>query len=78
MRKGKPAKASLRKACTDALLTILRAEDPALMALEQRCVRGLSALQAEQGAEDAIKRRNTYASGAKERQPLTLITSDLQ
>ena len=48
------------------------------MALEQRCVRGLSALQAEQGAEDAIKRRNTYASGAKERQPLTLITSDLQ
>lgn len=77
-RKGKPAKASLRKACTDALLVILKAEDPALMALEQRCVRGLSALQADQAAEEAIKRRNMYASGATERQPLALITSDLQ
>ena len=63
---GKVALASVRKACQDALLIMLRSEDAALMALEQRLVRGLTALQAELAAEEAIKRRNTYASHAFE------------
>jgi hypothetical protein len=68
-KRGKPALASLRKACQDALLVILKSEDPALMALEQRLVRGLTALQAEQAAEEAIKRRNTYESHDTQRAP---------
>lgn len=60
--KGKPALASLRKACVDALLMLLKSDAAALMELEPRIRSGLASLQMEQQAADAVKRRNTYAS----------------
>ena len=68
--KGKAAAASLRKCCQDALLVILKSEDPVLMQQEQRIYKGLSSLQAEPQASEAIKRRNTYASFDIDRPPL--------
>jgi hypothetical protein len=49
---------------------ILRSEEPALINQEQRIVRGLSTLQAEQQAGEAVKRRNTYESNDTQRSPL--------
>lgn len=68
--KGRAAAASLRKCCQDALLVILKSEDPVLMQQEQRVYKGLSSLQAEPQASEAIKRRNTYASFDADRPPL--------
>ena len=34
VKKGKPALASMRKACQDAMLVILKSEEPALMDLQ--------------------------------------------
>lgn len=49
---------------------ILRSEEPVLIDQEQRIARGLSTLQAEQQASEAIKRRNTYESNDTQRSPL--------
>lgn len=60
----------MRKACQDAMLVLLKSEEPALMELQQRLVRGLTALKADRAAEEAIRRRDTYESHVAERAPL--------
>lgn len=68
--KGKAGAASLKKCCQEALLVMLKSEDPVLMQQEQRIYRGLTSLQAEQQASEAIKRRNMYESIDTDRPPL--------
>lgn len=61
-RRPKSSVASIRKACVDAFLLILKAEDPVLKQQEARLCGGLDTLKESQQAQDAIKRREMYVS----------------
>lgn len=71
-KRPKSSIASIRKACVDAFLLILKAEDPVLRKQEQRLCSGLDTLKESQQAQDAIKRREMYAS-FDDRSPLSCI-----
>jgi hypothetical protein len=69
------AAASLRKACVDALMLMLKSEDPALQRLEGRICRGLQTLHADEQAQDVLKRRRAYASGRLRRSPFSDLSA---
>jgi hypothetical protein len=69
------AAASLRKACVDALMLMLKSEDPALQRLEGRICRGLQTLHADEQAQDVLKRRRAYASGRLHRSPFSDLSA---
>lgn len=71
-KRPKSSVASIRKACVDAFLLILKAEDPVLKKQEQRLCGGLHTLKESQQAQDAIKRREMYVS-FDDRSPFSCI-----
>lgn len=74
LKRRKSSVVSIRKACVDAFLLILKAEDPLLRKQEERLCGGLSTLKESQLAQDAIKRREMYVS-FDDRGPLSCISN---
>jgi hypothetical protein len=58
------AKASVRKACVDAFVTMLKSDEPVLLSQVDKLSRGLLALNEPTLAQDTIKRRKTYVPHA--------------